>query len=156
MMRFEFATASRIIFGGGTVQEVTPMASRIGSCALVVVGRSMERAVPLLEALSQAGLQAVTFNIPFEPTINLTMEGVLLARQNSCDVVIGMGGGNYKIKNGGKDGTFIFRFGAGAEWLFMDSLGAYMDLSLDATPGLKRFGDGGATGVIQFGLTGHL
>ena len=73
-------------------------------------------------------------------------------------VVMGMGGGNSKFQIPGpnaKEGTFIFRFGAGAEWLFMDNLGAYMDLSLHATPGLKTRGSGGATGVVQFGITSH-
>jgi alcohol dehydrogenase class IV len=93
-MRFEFATASRIVFGEGTVKKVAPLAFGMGSCALVVTGRSLERAEPLLEALHRARMRAVTFNVPFEPTIELTMEGIHHARQNSCDVVIGLGGGS--------------------------------------------------------------
>ena len=36
----------------------------------------------------------LTFGVPEEPTIEITLEGVELARKNACDVVIGMGGGS--------------------------------------------------------------
>jgi len=79
-------------------------------------------------------------------------------------VVMGMGGGNFKFESpflspffpgNLKQGTFIFRIGAGAEVFIVDGLAGYMDLSLHATPGLKFRGEGGATGVIQFGLAYH-
>jgi alcohol dehydrogenase class IV len=38
-MRFEFATAGRIIFGAGTLSEVGPIAAGAGKRALVVTGR---------------------------------------------------------------------------------------------------------------------
>ena len=47
-MRFEFATANRIIFGAGTLDEVGPIAAEMGNRALVVTGRSVDRAAPLL------------------------------------------------------------------------------------------------------------
>ena len=93
-MKFEFATASRIIFGQGTVKEVAPMASKMGNCALLVTGRNVERAGPLSGSLKNAGMKIVTFSVSDEPTIELTIEGVELARQNASDIVIGMGGGS--------------------------------------------------------------
>lgn len=93
-MKFEFATASRIIFGQGTVKEVAPMASKMGNCALLVTGRNVERAGPLAGSLKNAGMKIVTFSVSDEPTIELTIEGVELARQNASDIVIGMGGGS--------------------------------------------------------------
>ncbi len=93
-MKFEFATASRIIFGQGTVKEVAPMASKMGNCALLVTGRNVERAGPLLGSLKNTGMKIVTFSVSDEPTIELTIEGVELARQNASDIVIGMGGGS--------------------------------------------------------------
>jgi alcohol dehydrogenase class IV len=94
VMRFEFATASHIIFGQGTVKEVAPLASGMGSRALLVTGRNVERAAPLLESLNKTGMKIFTFSVSGEPTIKLTFEGVQLARQNGCDIVIGMGGGS--------------------------------------------------------------
>ena len=93
-MKFEFATASRIIFGQGTVEEVAPMASKMGNCALLVTGRNVERAGPLSGSLKNTGMKIVTFSVSDEPTIELTIEGVELARQNASDIVIGMGGGS--------------------------------------------------------------
>jgi hypothetical protein len=40
VMRFEFATATRILFGPGTVQEVASLALGMGTRAFVVTGRS--------------------------------------------------------------------------------------------------------------------
>ena len=94
VMKFEFATASRIIFGQGTVKSVAPTCSERGSCALLVAGRNIERATPLLESLKKTGMKTFTFSVTGEPTIGLTIEGVELARQNACDVVVGMGGGS--------------------------------------------------------------
>lgn len=65
--------------------------------------------------------------------------------------VIGMGGGNWRVKDGAKNGTFIFRLGAGLDWMLTDHLGLYTDVSLHATPGLKIGSNGGATGVYQLG-----
>lgn len=93
-MRFEFATASRIIFGQGTLKEVGPIASKMGSRALVVTGRNVERAIPLLELLKKSDIKSFIFSVSSEPTIKRVVEGVQTARQNACEVVIGMGGGS--------------------------------------------------------------
>jgi alcohol dehydrogenase class IV len=94
VMRFEFATASRIIFGKGTVKEVAPLTSEMGNSVLLVTGRNVERAIPLLESFKKTGMKTFTFSVSGEPTIKLITEGVQTARQNACEVVIGMGGGS--------------------------------------------------------------
>ncbi len=93
-MRFEFATATRIIFGNGTVQEVPPLAAEMGSSAFVVTGRTRQRAEPLLEQLSKQGIKCVTFNVPGEPTTAIANAAVLQAGQAKSDLVIGIGGGS--------------------------------------------------------------
>ena len=93
-MRFEFATATRIIFGPGTIQEVGPLAAEIGSTAFVVTGRTRQRAEPLLEHLNKQGIKCATFNVPGEPTTTMVKAGVEQARQAKCDLVIGIGGGS--------------------------------------------------------------
>ena len=93
-MKFEFATATRIIFGQGTVKEVAPLASEMGNRALLVTGKNVERAAHLLESLNKIGIKTFTFSVPGEPTIKLAVDGVKLARQNTCDIVIGIGGGS--------------------------------------------------------------
>jgi alcohol dehydrogenase class IV len=93
-MRFEFATAGRIIFGDGTLQEVGPLAAQMGRRALVVTGKDKQRAETLLEKLDAAGVEVVTFSIASEPTTCAVDEGVSLARESRCDLVIGFGGGS--------------------------------------------------------------
>jgi alcohol dehydrogenase class IV len=91
---FEFATANRIIFGAGTVSQVPALAASLGTRALVVVGRSVERAQPLLDGLAEAGVGAATFQVTGEPKIADAQAGVAAAREADCDVVIGLGGGS--------------------------------------------------------------
>ncbi|MFN2111241.1 MAG: iron-containing alcohol dehydrogenase [Anaerolineae bacterium] len=94
MMRFEFATASRIVFGAGVLKEAGGLAAEFGRRAFVVTGRSGERAAPLLDGLKAAGVAAVTFNVAGEPTTDLVREGTSQARAADCDLVIGIGGGS--------------------------------------------------------------
>ncbi len=66
-------------------------------------------------------------------------------------IVTGMGGGGGGVKNGPSTGTFIYRLGVGLDWMLTDHLGLYTDASLNATPGFKTGGVGGATGVYTLG-----
>lgn len=93
-MRFEFATASRIVFGAGVLKEAGGLAAEFGRRAFVVTGRSGERAAPLLDGLKAAGVAVVTFSVASEPTTDLVREGTAQARAADCDLVIGIGGGS--------------------------------------------------------------
>jgi len=92
--KFEFATATRIIFGRGTIQEVGPLAAGMGSLAFVITGRTGQRAKPLLEQLEKHSIKYVTFNVTAEPTTTIVKEAVQKARQVKIDLVIGIGGGS--------------------------------------------------------------
>lgn len=91
---FEFATAGRIVFGGGTLKEVAPATASFGRRALVVTGRDPNRATALLESLKSANVSGITFSVAGEPTTQTARDGVQRARQAGCDVVIGFGGGS--------------------------------------------------------------
>lgn len=93
-MRFEFATATRILFGAGTLKEIGPLAAEMGHRALVVTGRSSERAAPLLESLAAHGVETTPFPVAGEPTTDLVRTGTVRAREAGCDLVIGFGGGS--------------------------------------------------------------
>jgi len=93
-MRFEFATATRIIFGRGTIQEVGPLAAETGKAAFVVTGRTVERAEPLLERLDKRRIKYSTFSVPGEPTITIANKAVEQARLEKPNLVIGIGGGS--------------------------------------------------------------
>lgn len=93
-MRFEFATATRIIFGPGTVSEVPPIAAGIGKHTCIVTGRSAERAQFLIAQLQEQNIECVTFNVSGEPTTTLVKEGVEFAREAGSEFVISIGGGS--------------------------------------------------------------
>ena len=93
-MRFEFATATRIIFGAGTLREVGPIAAEMGRRALVVTGRTPARARPVLDALAAQGVDTITFSVAGEPTTEVVRLGTQRARETDCDLVIGFGGGS--------------------------------------------------------------
>jgi len=93
-MRFEFATATRIIFGAGTLREVGPLAAEMGSRALVVTGSTPERAQPLLDLLAAQGIEAITFSVAGEPTTEVVRLGTQRAQDTDRDLVVGFGGGS--------------------------------------------------------------
>jgi alcohol dehydrogenase class IV len=93
-MRFEFATATRILFGPGTWREVGPAAAEFGRRALLVTGKTTERAAPLRELLAAQGVESLLFSVAGEPTVETVRRGVQEARQAGSDSVLGFGGGS--------------------------------------------------------------
>lgn len=93
-MRFEFATAGRIIFGPGTLKEAAPATASMGSRALLITGASLDRALPLLEALEAEKIAVTTFQVEGEPTIERISKALEYARGHKSEVVIGFGGGS--------------------------------------------------------------
>ncbi len=93
-MRFEFATATRIIFGSGTLQEAGTIAAEMGTRILVATRASSADAAPLFDVLGAYNLSVVPFAVSGEPTVEMVREGVRLAKQSGSDGVIGFGGGS--------------------------------------------------------------
>jgi alcohol dehydrogenase class IV len=88
-MRFEFATATRIIFGEGTAATLPELVGSLGKRPMVVTGSTGERASSLVSALS-----AESFAVPGEPTVELVREGARQVKEAGCDVIIPIGGGS--------------------------------------------------------------
>jgi len=93
-LAFELSAPTRIVFGAGCAREVGALAAGLGKCALVVTGKSTDRARGVLEALAAAGVRATTFSVAGEPTVETARAGVAAARAASCEVVIAFGGGS--------------------------------------------------------------
>ncbi|MCC6390158.1 MAG: iron-containing alcohol dehydrogenase [Bryobacterales bacterium] len=93
-MTFEFATSGRILFGAGILTEAVKAIQPLGRRALLVTGRATDRAERLIALLTTSGMAAVPFSIPGEPEIPLIREGVRLAREEQCGIVISFGGGS--------------------------------------------------------------
>jgi len=97
-MRYEFATAQRIIVGPGSSAELADGARALGGRALLALGSgTAARGGPagaLAVKLSELGLVATSYAVAGEPQINDVEEGARLARVAGCDLVIGIGGGS--------------------------------------------------------------
>ena len=93
-MLFEFATATRIVFGPGALAELGPLARRARARALLVTGRSPERAEPVRERLASAAVASVAFSVIGEPTVGDARRGAELARSEGADLVVACGGGS--------------------------------------------------------------
>ena len=93
-MRFEFATANKIIFGLGTMTEAGVLAAQYGKRALVVSGITRKRVQGLLNLLNDGGIEFEIIYVYEEPTIGTIQEGVERARNSKCNLVIGYGGGS--------------------------------------------------------------
>lgn len=93
-MRFEFATAGRIIFGPGTVGELGPAARAIGRRAFVVTGKDKIRHAGVVNDLEGAGLNCTLFGVAGEPSVDLVREGAELFQASGCELLIAVGGGS--------------------------------------------------------------
>lgn len=91
-MSFEFATAHRVIFGAGKLNQLSKQVEGRAKRILFVCGNSSDAIVRVREILSAQGILFDEFHVRGEPTVDTASEGAKLAR--SCDMVIGLGGGS--------------------------------------------------------------
>jgi alcohol dehydrogenase class IV len=92
-VKFEFATATRILFDSGRRTEIGTLARSFGNRALLVTGRTVSRAQGILDRLHAEGLGTTTFSVAGEPRVADIRAGVERARAGRSEVVIAVGGG---------------------------------------------------------------
>jgi alcohol dehydrogenase class IV len=93
-MQFEFATATRIIFGAGELAKLARLAAEMGQRAFIVTGISGDTPQFLSGQLHSAAMTASVWPVSGEPTIATIQQGAEAARQFEADLVIGIGGGS--------------------------------------------------------------
>ncbi len=91
-MLFEFATATRIIFGAGKLSGLADPLKGSVKRLLLVRGRSADAIPRVREILSAQGIPFNEFEVHGEPTVEVVREGMKFAE--GCDAVIGLGGGS--------------------------------------------------------------
>ncbi|HLL55896.1 MAG TPA: iron-containing alcohol dehydrogenase [Myxococcaceae bacterium] len=92
---FEFATATRVVFGAGRAAEAPEAVRGLGGTkVLLVTGRDASRAELLREGLLRLGIAAVLLQVEGEPTVELAREGTAQALSEGCDAVVAFGGGS--------------------------------------------------------------
>lgn len=93
-MEFEFATATRIIFGRGKINKIGELVEGMGQRALFVLGVDEPIAERLLGLLIDSGIDYLLLSVHSEPTTNFIQSGLQFARRGKCDFVISFGGGS--------------------------------------------------------------
>jgi alcohol dehydrogenase class IV len=121
-MHFEFATATRIVFGGGVSHRIGAEAAALGRRAFVLTGSRPERSNAILQQLHNHHVNCSVFRIAAEPTTDLALKAVAQARAFAADLVIGVGGGSVidtgkvvaaMLNNGGDLYDYLEGVGAG-------------------------------------------
>ena len=93
-MRFEFATAGRIVFGPGVISELPSIAGSFARRVFVVTGKDRIRRAGIVGALEERGFHCHLFGAGREPTVALVREGAAAMRTAGCEMVIAIGGGS--------------------------------------------------------------
>ncbi|MEN7973439.1 MAG: iron-containing alcohol dehydrogenase [Verrucomicrobiota bacterium] len=93
-MEFEFATAQRIVFGNGRLQELPTIINGMGQRAAFITGSNAERIMPVFKILKNCGASPAAFSISGEPTTERIAELARQARNQNCDFVVAFGGGS--------------------------------------------------------------
>ena len=92
MYSFEFATAQRILFGTGKLNELSQHLESRPKRLLFVHGRSSKAVLRLRSILSALGIPLTEVEVHGEPTIESVRDGVNAAQ--GCELIIGLGGGS--------------------------------------------------------------
>ena len=98
-MQNEFRLPGVIHFGWGALERLADEAPRLGRRALLVTGRSAMKKSGVADRvqglLTQAGVTFVVYDrVESDPRATTVDKGAELARAESCDLVIGLGGGS--------------------------------------------------------------
>ena len=90
-MRFDFATAGRILAGPGRAAELPAVLAGLGSRVLVCTGARPTRHNALLRGL---GLPTGVFPVAGEPSVDVARAATAAAREHGADVIVAIGGGS--------------------------------------------------------------
>ena len=91
--RIDLSIPGDVRFGGGRLAEVPGVLAGWGTRrALLVTGRSPERAAALIDGMQALGMVVATYSVSGEPSVQVVRDGVAAAAE--CDAVVGFGGGS--------------------------------------------------------------
>lgn len=98
-MKFNYNLPVNIIFGRGKVNEVGIEVAKYGKKPLIVTGKNSTKKTGLLDKtislLKEAGAEPIVFDkVEQNPLTTTAYAGAEIAKENKCDVVLGIGGGS--------------------------------------------------------------
>ncbi|WP_278183195.1 iron-containing alcohol dehydrogenase [Vibrio misgurnus] len=91
---FQFMTATRIIFGEGSLDNALSIISQYGYSVLLISGKNPQRYAPIVAYLQQQKLRYQHVQVTGEPNITMVEETALLGRRFNPDMVVAIGGGS--------------------------------------------------------------
>lgn len=93
-MQIDFATAGRIIFGAGKLNDLPQIIKGYGNKVFLVRSKSLAVRSHLTGMLESLGIKWVEQIVSGEPNTEGIKTAVQTARSENCDFVIGIGGGS--------------------------------------------------------------
>lgn len=90
---FNLVTPTEILFGRGEIAQLNDRATKLGSRALVVHGRSPGRLAEVFESLKNVDI-ALTLSVEKEPDLNTLTVAIEQGKALGIDLVLGIGGGS--------------------------------------------------------------
>ena len=99
MKDFEVYLPTRIIFGKKALKKIPKVLPSLGGRALLVYGRNSAKKTGIYQKvtslLKEAGIEWIEFSgIKPNPGLSQVLEGVKIARENSVDFILALGGGS--------------------------------------------------------------
>ncbi len=91
---FQFATATKLVFGVGALRELPRLAAGLGKRVWLVTGESGRHEATVRGLLESAGATVSVARVAGEPTIEDVLRLVEAARAGACELVVGVGGGS--------------------------------------------------------------
>jgi alcohol dehydrogenase YqhD (iron-dependent ADH family) len=99
VLPFDFHLPTKIYFGPGKIANAGKYLQPVGKKALIITGKSSMRKLGILDKLisllEKANIESVTFEgMEPNPRHSTCDKAAALARDNGCDMIIGLGGGS--------------------------------------------------------------
>ena len=98
-MNFQYYLPVNVVFGCGKVDEAGELAKQYGSKAMIVTGGSSAKKSGLYdrvkESLKKSGIESILFDeVTPNPLTTTAEKGAKIAKENGCDIIVGIGGGS--------------------------------------------------------------
>jgi len=99
LRNFEFYLPTKVYFGQKVVENVGSETKKLGKKVLIVTGKSSARKTGILQkvenSLKRAKIKTVLFEgVEANPSIETINKGTKLAKEEKCEVIVGLGGGS--------------------------------------------------------------
>lgn len=96
---YNFSLPVRLVMGGGSLERLPTLTRDLGRKVLLVTGQTALRKIGILDRvlgmLAEEDLEVALFDrVESEPSTKTVDKGARLAKEESCQVVIGLGGGS--------------------------------------------------------------